>query len=395
MKKKNNSFPTSEEIVEILSKKNEALARLLTDELLELMMANAVVKRYPVGKEIIKQHKPSDSLYIVLEGRCHVLINDELISQMETGDLFGEMGVIQNMPRSATVITTEKTRALRIPGADFKKMLYNPKLAQWIMVLLTDRLKRSSLDAVRAMKEKEEILQDQIELARVQRSLLPNELPTDMRVRLQVLYSPCTYAGGDYYDSILLDHDRLLLIVADVTGHGAQASISMAIVRSFIHQPNIGKRASTILKRLNNYLLEYGPSQHFVTAQVAILDLNTRKLQYAYAGHPPILLLRNGVCKPLPAPRAYFLRFHWDASYEYSTISLKPGDRIALFTDGVVETFNPSGAMFNMEGLQNLIVNTRMKSLPEIPSLLEAELKRFRKGSPVEDDITFLVAEIQ
>lgn len=395
MARKKQTFPIeTDEIVRILKMKNEAFASLLNDELLELMTANSELLEYAPGEPIIKQHDPSDALYILLKGRCAIIVNDKPISHLEAGDMTGEMGLLQNTPRTATVTPVEPCRALKIPKESFQKMAQNPRLTSWLINMLTERLKRSSHNTARALKEMEEIMEDHMELGRVQRSLLPKEMPQDPRFRVHVLYEPCAYVGGDYYDALLADDDHLVFIVADVTGHGAQASISMAIVRSFIHQGHLGKSPGTLLKRLNRHLFEYGPAQHFVTSQVAILDLKTNVLKYAYAGHPPLLHLRNGHCTTLKGTRSFFLRFKLDADYKTSTISLKPGDRVAFYTDGPIEMFNPDGKMFNVEGLQKFMEDTQKASIAEVPGELESTLHKFREGSPVEDDMTFMVLEI-
>ena len=385
------------EIQQTLELKNEAFASLLDDESLSILSEESSVEEYEAMQPIVKQHDPSDSLFIILSGRCTVVINDRIISHLEVGDLFGEMGVIQNTPRSATINAIELTKALRVPGETFKKMLLSPRLSSWMINLLTDRLKRCSLDTARTLKEMDEIRLDQMELARVQRSLLPKELPVDPRFRMHVLYSPCAYAGGDYYDVIWLDENRLLMIIADVTGHGAQASISMAIVRSFIHQKKqiqSIKSPGSLMKRLNQYLFEYGPSQHFVTAQVAILNLEEKKIYYSYAGHSPLLHLRKDKCQSLKGPRAFFLRFRPEAEFKTTRYQLQPGDRVVFCTDGVIETFNSSGDMFNLDGLEKFLIESRKDPISSLPSALESRLHRFREGSPVEDDTTFMVVEI-
>lgn len=382
------------DLMEVLQKRNDTFAALLNDELLNIMLKNAELRSYEPKGMMMKQHDPSDSLYVILEGRCTVIVNDKVVGHLEAGDLVGEMGVIQNTPRSASIHAIEPTQALCVPGDDFKLMMGDSQLSIWMINLLTDRLKRVSYDTARIMKEMDEMVLDQMELARVQRSLLPKELPTDPRIRLHVLYSPCAYAGGDYYDAIMLDENRIMLIVADVTGHGAQASISMAIVRSFIRQGSIGKTTSTVLKRLNKYLFEYGPAQHFVTAQVTIIDLKTMKMEFSYAGHPPMLHQRGEACEPMRGPRSFFLRFRPEAKFESSSIKLKHGDRIALYTDGIIETFNAEGVMFNLDGMEKFMVDVRKEPISSMPSLMETRLNQFSEGSPMEDDITFFAAEI-
>ncbi len=383
-----------QDILAHLSRKNAELAGLLDERLLNEICEKSVVIDYAPNDYVVKQHDLSDSLFIILTGRCRVNVNDEDLSFMDPGDMLGEMGVIQKTPRSASIIAIEPTTALRIPDSMFREMIQEPQISAWVMNLLTSRLKNSSNAAASVMKEMDEIMQDQMELARVQRSLLPKELPVDPRFRIHVLYKPCAYAGGDYYDAFMLNKDTLFLIIADVTGHGAQASISMAIVRSFVHQGNLGKTPQTCLKRLNDYLLLYGPSQHFVTSQVAMIDLKKNRIQFAYAGHPPILHVRDGECKPLKAPRSFFLRFRPNAEYKGASMTMKPGDRFAFFTDGVVETFDSEGQMYNIEGLEKFLEDTSQEKISTLPNALDTDLHRFREGSPEEDDLSFMVVEI-
>ncbi len=384
----------SSEVFEILKRKKQDWLSSFDRKLLKTLVEHSVVRIFDPEEILVNQGNPSDSLYLVLDGRCTFSVDDEPLGFLETGDLIGEMGVIQNTSRSATVKALDKTTALHIPAETFRNMLFSSPVSTWIINLLTDRLRSTSGESSREKKSKWEILEDYKQLARVQQSLLPKELPSDPRIHIQAFYQPCIYAGGDYYDAIMLDEDRLFLIVADVTGHGAQASISMAIVRSFIHQTNLKKTPQTILKQLNQYLIEYGPSHHFVTAQAAVIDLQKKNIQFAYAGHPFIMHLREKTCRLLVGPRSYFLRFSPDFEVKGKTISLESGDRLGFYTDGVIDTFDTEGNRWDLEGLQDFMAETRNKPLASLPNELDSALENFRDGSPVEDDVTFLVAEI-
>ncbi|RJP31957.1 MAG: hypothetical protein C4527_06790 [Candidatus Omnitrophota bacterium] len=393
MKIQEKRIKTSE-IFKILQQKKQDWLNSFDRKLLETLVKHSTVELFDPEEILVKQHDPSDSLYLVLQGRCTFSVDGEPLGFLESGDLVGEMGVIQDASRSATVTAIEPTSALHIPAQVFRKMLFSSPVSTWIMNLLVDRLRDTSGESSRDKTHKREILQDYKQLARVQRSLLPETLPDDPRMRIHVYYNPCVYAGGDYYDAIMLDENRLFLIIADVTGHGAQASITMAIVRSFIHQINLRKTPQTILKQLNRYLIEYGPSHHFVTAQAAVIDLENRMIQFAYAGHPFILHLHGDVCQPLVGPRSYFLRFTPDIDVRGKSIALNAGDRLGFYTDGVIDTFDVEGRRYDLEGLEAFLVKTCKKPVSSLPHKLEEELEKFREGSPIEDDITFLVVEI-
>ncbi|MFB3788423.1 MAG: PP2C family protein-serine/threonine phosphatase [bacterium] len=394
MKTRKLIFPLPpEELLEILRRKDESLSTLAGSPLLRFIIQNSQVLVFEPDEIILTQNSPSDSLFLILDGQCSVRVDQRMISRLGPGDPAGEMGLLLNSPRTATVTALETTHVLRIPRAVFERMKKNLTILGWIIRRLTERLQRSSRDAAQTLTDMEKIIRDQMELGRLQRSLLPPAMPQDIRYRLEVLYEPCAYAGGDYYDVIPLDDQHLFLIVADVTGHGAQASISMAIVRSFIHQHKLGHDPSSILKQLNRHLFEYGPGRHYVTAQAAVVDWRRSRLVYACAGHPPILRLHAGSCQPLIAPRAPFLRHDPGAEYPSARIFLEPGDRLAFYTDGILETFNLLGRLFNLEGIVQFMVKTENLGLHLLPGRLHQELKRFRRGNLMEDDLTFLVLE--
>ncbi len=146
--------------------------------------------------------------------------------------------------------------------------------------------------------------------------------------------------GGDWYDVFALDDTHVALVIADVAGHGHSAAIFMVQVRNVFRaiaaehtEPaDVLMRANDVTTRLNE------PDGPFVTCCFAVLDIAGRTLRWAQAGHfSPLLVMADGTSMYLDerpgAPLAFFEGEH----YESSSIEVRPGDRVVMFTDGMVE----------------------------------------------------------
>jgi hypothetical protein len=177
----------------------------------------------------------------------------------------------------------------------------------------------------------------------LQAAALPSSLPDVPGVTLSAVYGPADPiqpVGGDWYDAFLLDEDRIALVIADVSGHGREAAAFMLQVRSIFRavamehvQPaEVLHRANDITTRLSE---TDGP---FVTCCYAIFQLSTRRLEWAQAGHfSPLILRADGVAEYLPERPGPPLALLRDQQYPSSFLSLEAGDRIFMFTDGMVE----------------------------------------------------------
>lgn len=193
----------------------------------------------------------------------------------------------------------------------------------------------------RAAERQREAERTSIEL--LQSAALPATLPDLPGLSLGAAYVPCDEEqpiGGDWYDAFALDSNRLALVIADVAGHGQPAAAFMLQVRNVfraiaVEHAEPGEvmfRANEVTVRLND------PDGPFVTCCYAVLHLPTRRLHWAQAGHfSPMLLRADGTAELLPerpgVPLAMFPRQRFDTS----VVQLEPGDRIVMFTDGLVE----------------------------------------------------------
>ena len=177
----------------------------------------------------------------------------------------------------------------------------------------------------------------------LQAAALPTTLPQLPGVRIAAVYEPADPrqpVGGDWYDVFALDDNRVALVIADVAGHGHRAAVFMVQVRNVfraiaaehIEPSDVLTRANNVTTRLNE------PDGPFVTCCYAVLDIQARTLRWAQAGHfSPLVVLADGTATYLEERSGSPLALFEGQVYESSSIEVSPGDRVLMFTDGLVE----------------------------------------------------------
>jgi len=234
------------------------------------------------------------------------------------------------------------------------------------------------------------------ELGRVQRSILP-ALPEQVPgLRTAVHYRPCETAGGDYYDHRRFADGRFGLLVADVSGHGPAASVVMAMLRTaFSAYRAFRFRAITVVGDVNRVLRESLGDGTFVTAFFVALDVVSGDATSANSGHPPArVLLGDGRIEALDEDAAPPLGIVDELEPRGGVVRLAPGDRVVLFTDGIVETRDPGGRMLGLDGLDAVLAGLSRAATPEriVEAIVDAA-DRHAEGCPPADDRCVLVVE--
>jgi sigma-B regulation protein RsbU (phosphoserine phosphatase) len=245
--------------------------------------------------------------------------------------------------------------------------------------------------------------------ARVQQALIPQKAPANDRLAAAWLYRPCTELGGDIFDVVAIDDRYVAFYLVDVSGHGVPAALmSVSISRLLSHsaadsllrngqgaaQP--AEIAGTLNRRfqMNGDGPKDGPKQYF-TLVYALFDAGTGQLTFTAAGHPgPIHVCRNGKCDHLQMA-SFAIGWFPQAEYEQRTVTLAPGDRVYLFSDGVLDERNAGGEMFEAERLADMLQS--LMSLPLQRSLDELllELQNWNAGQPFSDDISVVALEFK
>lgn len=233
------------------------------------------------------------------------------------------------------------------------------------------------------------------EIAELQHSLLPAELPRVSGLDVAVHYRTANRAGGDYYDFFPQPDGTLGVLIADVSGHGTPAAVLMAIAHSIAHAITAKPgQPGAFLTHLNaNLAGRYNRhSGSFITAFAARFDPNQNTLTYASAGHvPPRLLRADGTRVPLNRVQRLPLGIGpAKTHYPEQTVELAPGDQVVLFTDGVTESVNRTGDVFGVERLDG-VLSARPSGAETVLGKILADLEAFTNGPPADDRTVVVV----
>ena len=268
------------------------------------------------------------------------------------------------------------------------------------LVLLSNLFARATQTVVlsTAVKEAFDGLDYELRsIAEIQKSLLPAEKPKVPGLDVAVHYQTAKRAGGDYYDFFPLPNDRLGVLIADASGHGAPAAVLMAVAHSIAHtRPDHPLRPGEFLTYMNAHLTRRytRPTGSFMTAFYAVFDPAGGTLSYASAGHNPPRLLRaaDGFKLALNRAQKLPLGIKPDEHYLEQTVPLLPGDQVVFFTDGVIEAVNTDGDVFGSSRIDDELATC----FPTAGALLKAILAShslFTAGTTPADDRTLVVVK--
>jgi sigma-B regulation protein RsbU (phosphoserine phosphatase) len=234
-------------------------------------------------------------------------------------------------------------------------------------------------------------IQSELEIARnIQVSILPGEFPASTSFRVAAKYVPMTAVAGDFYDFVATDARHAGLLIADVSGHGVPAALIASMVKmSATAQRANAAHPAQLLEGMNAALCGNTQGQ-FVTAAYVYLDGQAGELRYAAAGHPSMLLMRGGRVVEV-VENGLLLAAAEDAIYTEKTMRLERGDRVFLYTDGLLEAKNAEGRLFGEESLSTALKKTAALAPAEAVQRIIAEVQAWAKGQ--DDDLTALVCD--
>jgi sigma-B regulation protein RsbU (phosphoserine phosphatase) len=227
----------------------------------------------------------------------------------------------------------------------------------------------------------------------IQLSALPTNFPENEDFEIYAQMIAAKEVGGDFYDFYKLDDTTVAFLVADVSGKGIPAAMFMMTAKTIIKDlAESGMAVNDIFTKANEKLCENNESGMFVTAWMGILDLATGKLQYANAGHnPPLIKKANGDFEYLKSRAGFVLAGMEGVRYRVGELTLRPGDRVFLYTDGVSEATNSENQLYGEERLLNFMNrNSTVDATALLPGL-KANIDAFVGDAPQFDDITMLM----
>jgi sigma-B regulation protein RsbU (phosphoserine phosphatase) len=252
-----------------------------------------------------------------------------------------------------------------------------------------------------ATQDREQLLSVRNDLntaARIQQSILPQTFPPfPERTEFDIFakMTPAKEVGGDFYDFFFIDHDRLAFVIGDVSGKGVPAAIFMAVSRTLLKAiatqvVNPGES----LRRINTMLIPESNGRMFVTIFYGVLNTKTGEVQFSFGGHnPPYIKRKEGAIERINNESGFLLGMLDDMEYDVHKITLRPGDTILLYTDGVTEAMNGNAELFEESRLEDSLRRVNGSPLKEMLDGINADLMAFAAGAPQADDITMLALQ--
>jgi sigma-B regulation protein RsbU (phosphoserine phosphatase) len=244
--------------------------------------------------------------------------------------------------------------------------------------------------------EKEKTLvkmQEEVRLAaRIQTELLPKSGPNIAGYDIVGRTIPAQEVGGDYFDFIPIDDNRMAFCLGDVTGKGLPASLLMANLQATLRGQTLTTGSpKTCLERSNQLLYQSTSPEKFATLFYAILDLQNHQIHYSNAGHDtPYLCCGNAATKRLKIG-GIPLGMLPDFTYEQESVQLEDDSILVAYSDGVTEAMNAQEDMFGEERIAAVIDQHKQAPASEIIDHLVSAVKTFAAGHPQSDDITVVV----
>lgn len=243
-----------------------------------------------------------------------------------------------------------------------------------------------------AMRERDR-LQHELELARrIQTRLLPAHPPVFASIEVAATNAMSEQVGGDYYDFVPLSDGRIGICIADVSGHGVGAALLMSSVKAaLVSSAAVDSSPCGVTERVNRLLESSMEPGKFVTFFFAALDPVSLRMEYVNAGHPSPLLLRgDGTLEKLDAG-GFILGILSEATYEQGAVTLRPGDTLALFTDGVTEAEAPDKTLYDESRVIDLLRREQGRGAATVLERLVDDIRVWEGGLAAADDLTAIV----
>ncbi len=243
---------------------------------------------------------------------------------------------------------------------------------------------------------KEERVKQELDIARtVQKTFLPITTPDINGIDSSAVCNPAQETGGDYYDIISLDDDRVAVAIGDVSGKGIQAAFYMTFIKGVIHSLcSIFPSPKMMLYRVNKIFNQHATRGTFISMIYGVLNSKDCTFTYIRAGHNPMLYKSKGKIEWMQ-PKGVAIGMSKGEAFnkvmEEDTIKIEKGDVLVLYTDGITEAQNEAGEFYDEKRLFKLIKREKTNSSKELRDLIIEDVRTFIGDALQYDDMTLVV----
>ena len=248
--------------------------------------------------------------------------------------------------------------------------------------------------------EKERISTELSVATRIQAAMLPHifpAFPDRSEFDVYATMDPAKEVGGDFYDYFLIDDDHLCLVMADVSGKGVPAALFMMAVKIIIaNYAKMGHSPADVLNITNKAICENNQEEMFVSVWLGVLEISTGKLTAANAGHEyPAIRYGSGEFEMKKERHSLVVGAMDDTTYREYEVTMTPGSKLFLYTDGVPEASDEEHKLFGEERMLAALNKDANATPDQILRNVSDDIKEFVKGAEQFDDLTMLCLEFK
>lgn len=393
---------TEQQMLDVL--RQAPIFSLMAPDSAELCVISRAAREvhFPAREVLFREGDNGDCLYLLVSGRVRLLKeNTPLICLSGAGTPIGELALITNEQRSATVETLEPSCFLQIDRESFFQALeQDASIARGVFSALNHKLRDNLVDKMQ-VERREIARRESLRMAgEVQRSLLPAKEVQVSGLHTAGYCQPADVVGGDYYDYLALPDGRQALFMADVMDHGLHSAMLMAMLKSGLHA-KIEHDASVngVLHAVHRIADEQVGIFIYLTCCYLVFEPAVGVVEYANAGNPPMLLYRaaSGEIEELSSRYAPLglLPAGTDSDYLGKRADWRPGDVLLVYSDGVTDAQNAHHDSFGPERLRSCLQASAGLPAMQIRQRILEDLRAFAQGVPGRDDVTLVVAKAE
>jgi sigma-B regulation protein RsbU (phosphoserine phosphatase) len=377
---------------------------------------------FVAGEVVFNRGDIGLSFYIIESGSVRVHDGELVLNRLGPGEVFGEIAGLGGMERTASVTAEEDLQLLRIEReALYSAVQTRPEALKGLVAMLCER-ESGLADRMTERTWKLRAAEHELEIGRrIQAGFLPDTIPDIPDYEIRGYFQAARVVAGDFYDAFEIPAiGRVALVLGDVCDKGVGAALFMTLFRSLIRAaaqsrdfeswgvesdpkrsaaPAGQDRAALANETLantvaltNNYVATtHGKTSMFASAFIGLLDPQTGTLDYVNAGHEEAYIIGSeGIDATLP-PTGPVLGIFAGANFAIATATLRPGDTLLLYSDGVPEATSRTGEQFSEARLRALLEQFD-GNVDDLIEMIISSIREFATGAPQHDDITLLAS---
>lgn len=327
-----------------------------------------------------------------LLGKRTPTFTEDFAARAEKG-YFGAEIVSRGIQLVVPLVQKEKLSGILLLSGKVAGFRYNSEDLTFLSILANQIMVAMENAQLYAETLEKQRLEEELAVAKqIQTGLLPRSLPVFPDFDFATFIEPSRQVGGDFYDFIPINADRIGIVIADASGKGVPAALLIARMQAVLQsEASLGKNVSQIMASVNRFISQATTMDNFATCFYGELDVARKMLYYCNAGHNyPLLVKKDGSIEQLITGGLLLGAFP-DAIYESGEIEICFGDVLVMYTDGLTEMMDSDEKEYGEVKLTDHAIRLRAQPVEAICSKIIKSVKQFASGLSEVDDMTLVI----